>query len=194
MVFHRGKTIMEAGFHQEMEVPEKIGGRFQSSFLFSWSADVGTQIMWMKFKIPQSNEYKSNINNLSPGWRCPKQEEVECKGKCQRKSKPCKGKCSWPLCRLSYQYDQHLHQHLTSLTPQKSGPGPSACHRNQIFIMFHNSDIFILNWSSMFRKGKKCLETLEGGGIGGRILRKACNGVCQVFYHADCLLWAIPCF
>jgi len=81
----RGKTIMEAGFHQEMEVPEKIGGR------------------------------------------CPKQEEVECKGKCQRKSKPCKGKCSWPLCR----------------------------------------------------KGKKCLETLEGGGIGGRILRKACNGVCQ---------------
>ena len=33
------------------------------------------------------------------------------------------------------------------------------------------------------RKGKKCLETLEGGGIGGRILRKACNGVCKVSYH-----------
>merc|ERR1711974_442854 len=61
------------------------------------------------------------------GGRCPKQGERECEGKCQRKRKPCRGKCDWPLCR----------------------------------------------------KGKKCLETLEGGGIGGRILRKACNGVCK---------------
>jgi len=29
------------------------------------------------------------------------------------------------------------------------------------------------------RKGRKCLKTLEGGAIGGKILRKACNGVCK---------------
>merc|ERR1712179_224039 len=61
------------------------------------------------------------------GGRCPNQGESDCKGKCQSKSKPCDGKCDFPLCR----------------------------------------------------EGDECLETLEGGGIGGKILRIACDGVCQ---------------
>ena len=31
---HRGKTIMDAGFHHEMAAPVKIGGRFEASLLF----------------------------------------------------------------------------------------------------------------------------------------------------------------
>lgn len=51
MVFHRGKTITEAGLHFEMEGekgPVKIGGRFQFSIKFTFNAS-------MKFKTPQSN-------------------------------------------------------------------------------------------------------------------------------------------
>ena len=57
----------------------------------------------------------------------------------------------------------------------------------QHFFYTHKVDRCLARYSqSAFqifcRKGKKCLDTLEGGGIEGRILRKACNGLCQVFF------------
>ena len=70
MVFHRGKTITEAGLHFEMEGekgPVKIGGRFQFSIKFTFNASI-------KFKTPQSNA-TSNIS--ISGAKCRNQAVIK---------------------------------------------------------------------------------------------------------------------
>ena len=42
-----------------------------------------------------------------------------------------------------------------------------------------------MKWFDPSRKGNECLEIIEGGMLHGRILRRSCNGVCQVSLFDD---------
>ena len=66
MIFSQGQNYY-VGWLSPREVgPSKDWRKVPVFNSISSSTDVGSQIVSMNFKIPQSNEYKRNINNFSP--------------------------------------------------------------------------------------------------------------------------------